>query len=55
MHKARVLRKKTFLDFKKWIKSIQTAGYNGARAVHRTIANQLTFYAYGNYKNQGNI
>ena len=24
---------KTFLDFKKWVKSIQTAGYNGARTV----------------------
>ena len=22
-----------FLDFKKWVKSIQTAGYNGARTV----------------------
>jgi hypothetical protein len=33
MHKARILRKKhlekTFLDFKKWVKSIQTAGYDG--------------------------
>ena len=30
MHKTRILRKKplekTFLDFKKWVKSIQTAG-----------------------------
>ena len=37
IHKARILRKKplekTFLDFKKWVKSIQTAGYNGARTV----------------------
>ena len=37
LHKARILRKKilekTFLDFKKWVKSIQTAGYNGARTV----------------------
>ena len=24
---------KTFLDFKKWVKSIQTVGYNGARTV----------------------
>ena len=24
---------KTFLDFKKWVKSIETAGYNGARTV----------------------
>ena len=35
IHKTRILRKKplekTFLDFKKWVKSIQTAGYNGAR------------------------
>ena len=23
-----------FLDFKKWIKSIQTAGYNGVRTVY---------------------
>ena len=37
IHKARILRKKpfekTFLDFKKWVKSIQSAGYNGARTV----------------------
>ena len=37
IHKARILRKKplekTFLDIKKWVKSIQTAGYNGARTV----------------------
>ena len=37
IHKARILIKKplekTFLDFKKWVKSIQTAGYNGARTV----------------------
>ena len=37
IHKARILRKKplekTFLDFKKWVKNIQTAGYNGARTV----------------------
>jgi hypothetical protein len=36
-HKDRILRKmpleKTFLNFKKWVKSIQTAGYNGARTV----------------------
>ena len=24
---------KTYLDYKKWVKSIQTAGYNGARTV----------------------
>ena len=33
IHKARISRKKnlekTFYDFKKWVKSIQTAGYNG--------------------------
>ena len=37
IHKARILRKmpieKTFSDFKKWVKSIQTAGYNGAHIV----------------------
>ena len=37
IHKARILRKKllekTFLNFKKWVKNIQTAGYNGARTV----------------------
>jgi hypothetical protein len=37
IHKARILRKKplekTFLAFKKWVKSIQTAGYNGTRTV----------------------
>ena len=35
IHKARILRKKPlkkkFLDSKKWVKSIQTAGNNGAR------------------------
>ena len=45
IHKSRILRKKplekTFLDFKKWVKSIQTAGYNGARTVH-TIGNKVT-------------
>ena len=38
IHKARILRKKllekTFLDFKKWVK---TAGYNGARTVFEVI------------------
>ena len=37
IHKTKILRKKplekTFLDFKKWVKNIQTAGYNGARTV----------------------
>ena len=37
IHKGRILRKKPlekrFLDFKKWVKSIQTAGYNGACTV----------------------
>ena len=37
IYKARILKKKplekTFLDFKKWVKSIQIAGYNGARMV----------------------
>ena len=40
IHKARILRKKplekTFLDFKKWVKSIETAGYNGVRTVLRS-------------------
>ena len=26
-----------FLDFKKWVKRIQTVGYNGARTVDETI------------------
>ena len=37
IHKARMLRKKSYekkiFDFKKWVISIQTAGYNGARTV----------------------
>ena len=37
IHKGRIARKKTLkktrLDFKKWAKSIQTTGYNGARTV----------------------
>ena len=41
IHKSRILRKKplekTFLDFKKWVKRIQTAGYNGARMVFHFI------------------
>ena len=40
IHKARILRKKTlekkFLDFKKWVKIIQIAGYNGACTVDQT-------------------
>ena len=44
IHKARILRKKplekTFLDIKKWVKSIQTAGYNGACTV---VGNVLIF------------
>ena len=31
--RKKLLEKKTFLDFKKWVKSIQTEGYNGARTV----------------------
>ena len=27
--------KKVGMNFKKWVKSIQTAGYNGARTVYR--------------------
>ena len=26
-----------FLDFKKWVKGIQTAGYNGARTVIKNV------------------
>ena len=26
------------MNFKKWVKSIQTAGYNGARTVYRSRA-----------------
>ena len=41
IHKARVLRKKplekTFLDFKKWVKSIKTAGCNGARTIFKLM------------------
>ena len=41
IHKARILRKKplekTFLDIKKWVKSIQTAGCDGARTVFEVI------------------
>ena len=37
IHKTKIIRKKplekTFFNFKKWVKSIQTAGYNGARTV----------------------
>ena len=37
IHKDRMSRKKpfekTFLDFKKWVKNVQTAGYNGASTV----------------------
>ena len=28
---------KTFLDFKKWVKSKQTAGYNGAHTVVKMV------------------
>ena len=27
------------MNFKKWVKSIQTAGYNGARTVNRSYIN----------------
>ena len=43
IHRARILRKKplekTFLEFKKWVKSIQTAGYNGTHMVHYCLYN----------------
>ena len=31
-----------FLDFKKWVKSIQTAGYNGADTVVETSSSKQT-------------
>ena len=49
IHKARILRKKplekTFFYFKKWVKSIQTAGYNGARTVFdkKSLPFSITF------------
>ena len=40
IHKARILKnkplEKMFLDFKKWIESKQTAGYNGVRTVDKS-------------------
>ena len=52
IHKARILRKKllekTFLDFKKWIKSIQTAALFGLYYITkrtRRIAANLALYA----------
>jgi hypothetical protein len=33
-----------FLDFKKWVKLIQTAGYNGAR----TVMKENFYPSYGN-------
>jgi hypothetical protein len=30
------------MNFKKWVKSIQTAGYNGARTVLETVSTDLT-------------
>ena len=42
IHKARILwykpLEKTFFDFKRWVKNIQTAGYNGARTVNGIIS-----------------
>ena len=29
------------MNFKKWVKSIQTAGYNGARTVYETQFGQI--------------
>ena len=41
IHKGRIfwkkLLQKMFLTFKKWVKNIQTAGYNFARTVYNTI------------------
>ena len=48
IHKARILRKKslekTLLDFKKWVKSIQTAGFNGALTLLYELAVMKRFY-----------
>ena len=33
-NKRKKLLERKFLDLKKWVKSIQTAGYNGARTVY---------------------
>ena len=43
-----------FLDFKKWVKSIQTAGYNGARTVSEHLTKLFSKKNYlvvkiGNY------
>ena len=35
------LLEKTFLDFNEWVKSIQTAGYNGARTVYYILDLEL--------------
>ena len=37
---------KTFLDFKKWIKSIQTAGYNGACTVFQFYKMYLYMFSF---------
>ena len=54
IHKVRILRKKplekTFLDFKKWFKSIQTAGYNGARTL---FSYRRKIIHFSNYRSTG--
>ena len=41
------------MNFKKWVKSIQTAGYNGARTVNRktteTTSLKNDFFLKGSY------
>ena len=44
IHRFRILRfvklsdkQKMFLDFKKWVKSIQTMGYDGTRTVYKNM------------------
>ena len=41
-----------FLDFKKWVKSIQTAGYNGARTVYGKSVYTVNLRYYLRFKFQ---
>ena len=36
------------MDFKKWVKSIQTAGYNGARTVYQGERRETKYVLKGN-------
>ena len=50
VHKGRIFLKnlleKMFLNFKKWVKSIQTTGYNGARTVYYALHWYNSDYKY---------